>query len=195
MKFHHDQNLTAACVTQSGSQGESVCFCAPFGAKKLTDDGWSTPCGAPPPLPRLPSSPRSSWQPYTNLNVAQRPWVFHFHVQEPPYEPVTLNPVIPEIIRPIQYGSTPRRLLLTRSDIEILTLFDDDTSYIRETRISILTWNPGPRRGTAGANERHIYRKLWTICSTKPSQTVFTYPTSLAALSCSTNIPSTLTCG
>ena len=45
---------------------------------------------------------------------------------------VTLKPAIPEIIDHIQYGSTPQRLLLLRSDIEILTLFNDDLSFIRD---------------------------------------------------------------
>ena len=113
------------------------------------------------------------------------------------------------------YGAAPQRLPLPRSDIEILTTFNDDTSSIRDdytawatadpttvrarhmtdrgqakpvsrearirkclsspseykfaaskpiwllaqTRISILSWNPCPRRGTPGAIERHIVGK------------------------------------
>ena len=127
---------------------------------------------------------------------------------------------IPEVINTTQYGSTPQRLLLPRSDIEILTLFNDDISSIRDdytvwlmadpttfrarhmtnkgnaapvfrkafekkktglssppeflfdtsrphglleqTRISILSWNLRPRRGTPGAIEKHIAGK-WHI--------------------------------
>ena len=136
-------------------------------------------------------------------------------MKEPPYEPVTLKPAIPEVIHPIQYGSTPQRLLLPRSDIEILMLFNDDISsnrddntvwvtadpttlrarqmtnigeaapvfreaieiscpsfppefwftsrpnrLLEQTRISILSWNPRPRRGTPGAIEKHIAREM-----------------------------------
>ena len=34
---------------------------------------------------------------------------------------------------------------------------------LEQTRISILTWNPGPRRGTPGAIERHIVGKWHVI--------------------------------
>ena len=202
-----NQEESFACLTQAVSSG----------AQKPTDDGWSTPSGSPPTPPGLPSSPQSSWQPYTNASTAQGSWAFRLHVPQPPNEPVTLKPLIPEVIHPIQCGSTPQRLLLPRSDIEILTLFDDDTSSIRDdhtawvtagpttirarhmtnkgnaapvfwaafekaclsflpeyrftrrpnrqleqTRISILSWNPRPRRGTPGASEKHIAGK-WHI--------------------------------
>ena len=224
---HHDhtpseQQELFAYLTRADPQGEadSLC-CVTYGAQKPTDDGWSAPFVLPPTPPGLPFTPQTSRQPQTNASTAQMSWAFRLHVQEPPNEPVTLKPAIPEVIHPIQPGSTPQRPLLPRSDIEILTLFDDDISSIRDdhtlwvtadpttvrarhmtdkgnakpvfrearfrkclsspseykfdsskpnrlftqTRISISTWNPGPRRGTPGAFERHIARKWHVIAS------------------------------
>ena len=129
-----------------------------------------------------------------------------------------MKPVVPEIVHPVQYGITPKRLLLPHSDTEILSYIDDDISSIRDgytawvmsdatttrerhmackgvavpafrkanerrnpslqpkyrfdtsvpnrlleqTRISILSWNLGPRRGRLGAIEEHIAGK-WHI--------------------------------
>ena len=77
---------------------------SPYYTQKPGDDGWSTPYGSPPTPPGLPSSPLSSWQPYTNSNIAQRSWAFRLYVQEPPNEPAALKLAIAEVIHPIQYG-------------------------------------------------------------------------------------------
>ena len=64
------------------------------------------------------------------------------HVQKSLHEPATPEPVIPEVIRPAQCGATPQRLLLPRSDIEILTIFDDVTSSIRDHYTAWVTADP-----------------------------------------------------
>ena len=50
----------------------------------------------------------------------------------PPDEPAALKLVVPEIVHPIQYRITPKRLLLPQSDTEILSYIDDDISSIRD---------------------------------------------------------------
>ena len=125
----------------------------PYGAQKPTDDGWSTPSGSPPTPPGLPSTPQSSRQPYTNASPAQGSWAFRPHVQEPPNEPVTLKPAIPEVIHPIQYCSTPQRLLLLRADIEILMLFNDDISSKRDTQHSVGDGRPNYK--TCPPHDKH----------------------------------------
>ena len=109
-------------------RGDSLCV--PYVAQKLADDGGSTPYCSPPTPSGPQSSPQSSWQPNTNTSTAQRSWAFRLHVPGPPDEPTTLKLAIPEVIHPNQYGSTPQRLLVPRSDTEILTLFNDDMSSI-----------------------------------------------------------------
>ena len=140
---------------------------------------------------------------------------------KPPDEPAAKKPVVLEIVHTIQYGITPKRLLWSTSDTEILSYIDDDISSIRagytawvmstatttgerhmackgsavlafrkanerrspshqpkyrfdtsvsnrlleQTRLSILSWNPGPRRGTPGAIEKHIAAKWHIIAS------------------------------
>ena len=103
-------------------------------------------------------------EPYTNASTAQGSWSFHPHVQEPPDEPVTLKPVIPEVIHPIQYGSTPQRLLLSRSDIEILALFNDDTSSIRDDYTAWVTADPTAIRArhmTNKGNAAPVFREAF----------------------------------
>ena len=39
---------------------------------------------------------------------------------------------------------------------------------LEQTRVSILTWNPGPRRGTPGANETHVAGK-WHVSALQES--------------------------
>ena len=92
------------CLTRADPQGEGDSLCVSYCTQKPTDDAWSTPYGSPPTPPGLPSSLRSSWQPYTNSDIVQRSWTFRPFVQEPPNEPVTLKPAIAEVIHPIQYG-------------------------------------------------------------------------------------------
>ena len=60
---------------------------------------------------------------------------------------------------------------------------------LEETRLSILSWNPGRQRGREGAIEGHIAGKWHVIAS----RITFTLPTTLAVLSCSTRTPLTQT--
>ena len=134
----------------------------------------------------------------------------------PPDVPAPSEPIVPEIVHPVQCGITPKRPLLRHSDTDILSYIDEEISSIRngytawvmsdpsttlerhlarkgcaksifheayernfspaqiplrqqcakllpeQTRISILSWNPGPRRGMPGATEVHIAGK-WHI--------------------------------
>ena len=114
----------------------------PCGAQKPADDGGSTPYCSPPTPSGPQSTPQSSWQPNTNTSTAQRSWAFRLHVPGPPDEPITLKLAIPEVIHPIQYGSSPQRLLFPRSHIEILTLFNDDMSSIRDDYTAWVTADP-----------------------------------------------------
>ena len=146
MSCHHGDSLSEqeelfSCLTRAVHQGEGDSLCVSSGAQKPTDDGWSTPSGSLPMQLELPSSEQSSWKPFTHASTAQRSWAFRSHVQEPPYEPVRLKPVIPEVIHLMKYGSTPQWLLLPRSDSEILTLFNDDTSSIRDDYTAWVTAN------------------------------------------------------
>ena len=121
-----------------------------------------------------PSTPQSSWQPYTNSNIARRPlgWVFCPHAQEPHHEPV-----IPEVIRPTQYGSAPQRLLVPRSDSEILTLFDDDTSSERDDYTTWVTADPTTFRArhmTDKGDAAPVFREPYTrTCGSSPSEYKF----------------------
>ena len=139
-------------------EGDSLC-CVPYGAQKPTDDGWSTPFGSLATPPGLPSTPQSSWQPYTNASTAQRSWAFRLRVQEPPVEPVSLKRASPEVIHPIQYGSTPQRLLLPRSDIGILTLFNDDILSKRDDYTVLVTAD------LTAVRARHIEGRLCEFSS------------------------------
>ena len=156
------------------SQNNKTCLlslcCVPYGAQKPADDKWPTPFGSPPTSPALPSTPQSSWQPYTNASTAQMSWAFRLHVQEPPNEPGTLKPAIPEVVHPIQYGSTPQRLLLPRSDIEILTLFNDDILSKRDEYTVWVTADPTAvrarhmtNRGNAAPVFREAFEKTCTF--------------------------------
>ena len=82
--------------------------------------------------PGLPSTPQPSWQPYSNTNTTQNSRVFRRHVLEPSDEPAALKPVVPEIVLSIQYGITPKRLLLSHTDTDILSHIDDDISSIQD---------------------------------------------------------------
>ena len=109
--------------------------CGPF---KPIDDGRSASCDSPPVPPGLPSTPQSSCQPYTDANASKGCWVFRKHVLrksnekaadvpvvvEPLDVPASSEPVVPEVIHPVQYGITPIRLALPHSDDEILTGID-----------------------------------------------------------------------
>ena len=57
--------------TRAGSDGSETfgCRLRPYGAFITTDDGWHTPCDSPPAPPGSPSTPQSSWQPYSNANA------------------------------------------------------------------------------------------------------------------------------
>ena len=90
------------------------------GAHKSTDDGWHTPGDAPLAPPGLPSTPQSSWQPYSNANMPQGSWVSLKHVFkqpdaraadkpvviEPLDEPAPSRPMILEVVHPVQLSST-----------------------------------------------------------------------------------------
>ena len=114
---------------ESGDESESVCepYCdpksldfdyVPYGTCKPTDDGWHTTGESPPVPPGLRFTPQSSWQPYSNVNASQGSWVFRKHVfkqpnelpadmpvvMEPPDVPAPLEPTVPEVIHPVQYG-------------------------------------------------------------------------------------------
>ena len=69
-------------------------------------------------------SPQSSWQTYTEPVAQHNPCVFRPHVPEPPDEPLTLKPYVPEIIH--------QRVRFHRSDSEILTHFDEGISSVRD---------------------------------------------------------------
>ena len=118
-----------ACLTRpdSGDESDSLCepYCAPnsldfdnvpHGAHKPMDDGRHTSCDSPPAPPGLLSTPQSSWQPYSNTNTTQDSWVFRRHVFRPPDEATVIKPVAPEVVHPVQYGITPKQLLLPQSD-------------------------------------------------------------------------------
>ena len=109
------------CLTRADPWDESDCPCEPYSAPKPTNNDWSVPNGPPSTPPGLPSTPQSSWQPYSDT-----------HVLGPPDEPAALKPVVPEIVHPIQYGITPKRLLLSHSDTEILSHIDDGISSTRD---------------------------------------------------------------
>ena len=52
----------------------------------------------------LPSTPQSSWRPYSGTHFTQNSWAFRTHVPGPPDEPITLKPVVLEIIHPSNMG-------------------------------------------------------------------------------------------
>ena len=71
---------------------------------------------------------------------------------------------IPEVINTTQYGSTPQRLLVPRSDIEILTLFNDDISSIRDDYTVWLMADPTTFRArhmTNKGNAAPVFRKAF----------------------------------
>ena len=117
-----------------------------YGTHKPTDNGWKTTCDAPSAPSGLPSTPQSSWQPCSNTNTAQGSWVFRRHILKQPDKPTAVKPMVLgspdvpapskplvlEIVHPVQYGITPKRQLLPRSDTEILSYIDDDISSIRD---------------------------------------------------------------
>ena len=70
------------------------------------------------------------------------PGVFRSHVQVSLHEPVTSDPVFPDVICPSQQCCTTQRLPLPRSDIEILTTFNEDTSSIRDDYAAWVTADP-----------------------------------------------------
>ena len=65
---------------------------------------------------------------------------------------------------------------------------------VQQTRISILSWNPGPRRGREGAIEEHFrqnctllrHKRRLSTFNTSASRTISILPTLLDVLSCST---------
>ena len=122
----------------------------------------------------------------------------------PPDDPAPSKPIVPETVRPVQYGITPKRILLPHSDFSAWVVSDPSATLERhsaikgcadpifrkacerknlsplpkyrfdnsvpnclleQTRISILSWNPAPRRGKPGAIEEHIAGKRHTVAS------------------------------
>ena len=85
---------------------------------------------------------------------------------QPPHEPVTIHPA--------QYGSSPQRLLLHRSDIETLTLFDDDTSSVRDDYTRLVTADPTTFRArhmTGKGNAAPVFRVAFKrTCLSSPSE-------------------------
>ena len=120
-----------AFLTRADPWDESDSPCEPYSAPKPTNNDWFIPNGPPSTPTGLPSTPQSSWQPYSNTHTTQNSCAFGRHVLGPPDEPAALKPVVPEIFHPIQYGITPKRLLLSHSDTESLSHIDDDISSIR----------------------------------------------------------------
>ena len=105
-----------ACLTRADQWDETYSPCEPESAPKPTNNHWSIPNGPPSTPPGIPSTPQSSWQPYSDTNATQNSWVFRRHVLRPPEEPAALKPVVPEIVHPIQYRITPEALLaITRA--------------------------------------------------------------------------------
>ena len=140
-----------ACLTRADSWDESdspceLCSapksmdndCVPYGTHKPTDDGCSATYGSSSTPPGLPSAPQSSRQHHSNTNTTQDSWVFRRPVfLGPPDEPAVMKPVVPKVVHPVQYGSTPKLLLLPHSDMEILSYIDDDISSIRDGKNSL----------------------------------------------------------
>ena len=116
-----------------------------YGPHEPGDNGWHTPYDSP-SAPGLPSTPQSSWQPYSNTNTAQGSWVFRWHVLKQPDEPAAVKPmvlgppdapapskpIVPEVNHPVQHRITPKPLLRPHSDTEILSYIDEDTSSTRD---------------------------------------------------------------
>ena len=93
-----------------------------------------------------------------------------FHMQESPHEPMTPGPVIPEVMRPTQYGAAPH------SDIEILTTFDDDTSSTRDDYTAWVTADPTTIRArhmTDKGDAKPVFREARIRKCPSPSEYKF----------------------
>ena len=91
--------------------------------------------------------------------------------------PVKLKSVIPDVTHPTQCGTTPQRLPLPPSDIEILTHFDDDISSIRDDYSPWVTADPTAvrtRHMTNKGNAEPVFREAFQrTCLSCPSEYKF----------------------
>ena len=158
MKFHHDHTLSEdeeilACSTGSDPQGEGDRLCVPFGTQKLTDDGRSTPYGSPPPPPGLSI--------FSAIVLAAHKFKYRAEALGLPSPCArTASRSDAETSHPITPSVVPQRLLLHRSDIEILTLFDDDTSSIRDDYTTWVTADPTTVRARHMTDKGTVSRSL-----------------------------------
>ena len=121
--------------------------CVAYCTQKPTDDGWSTPYGSPPTPPGLPSSPRSSWRPCTNSNIVQR----YLGI---PLLSARTTQRISNAEAGHRRGHTSYSVWFLHHngyfylvrDIEILTLFNDDISSIRDDCTAWVTADPSTFR-------------------------------------------------
>ena len=129
---------TFSRLTHESSDG-SESNCGPISAPKpvdsndisvdtfnRTDDGWGSFCDPQPFPPGLPSTPQSSWKPYTDTNTAGSSYAFRKYVftrsnelaanmpviVEPlevpsSSEPAPMERIVPDVVHPVQYGIVP----------------------------------------------------------------------------------------
>ena len=102
----------------------------PYGPTVIEEDGWHQSranelTAVPPCLPQC------SWQTYSAPEQAQTSLVFRRYTTGPD-GPESISPRKPVIKPPLQCGPAPRRFSVRRTDNELFTCFDEDTSSLRD---------------------------------------------------------------
>ena len=120
------------------------------------DNGWNASRELPPVPPGLSSTPQSSWQPYPVTCATTKPWVFKRPFLSKPSEPQESTPMVVESLdTPASstsrvFGIFLNRLLLPHPDDEMLSVYEEDVSSIRDGNTVWVKVDP------ASILERHL---------------------------------------